>query len=79
MIDGSVKAGLPPSDVFAYDTGNMRVMGGDHIRYWVLPLDGPDLTIVLARLGGDDGFETTLNLALLGPSPTEMLNCSRLH
>ncbi len=63
MIDGKVKAGLEPTDVFAYDTGNMKVLGGDHMRYYVVPLEGPDLTIVLARLGGDDGFEKVLESA----------------
>jgi hypothetical protein len=57
MLDGSVKTG---TDVFAYDTSNMRIVTGDHIRYHVLPLDGPDLTIVLAGPGGDDGFEAAL-------------------
>jgi hypothetical protein len=45
------------------DTDNMRVVGGEHGRYYVLPLDSPDLTIVLGRLHGDDAFETTLDSA----------------
>jgi hypothetical protein len=58
MIDGSVKTG---TDVFAYETGNMRVTTGEHVRYYVLPLDGPDLTIVVMSPG--DGFEALLDLA----------------
>src|SRR5262245_36328078 len=34
-------------ETFAYDTGNMRVIDGDHTRFYVVPLDGPDLTIIL--------------------------------
>jgi hypothetical protein len=55
MIEGHVKAGLAPTDTFAYDTGNMRITGGDRMRYYVLPFDGPDLTFVVAGRT-DSGF-----------------------
>jgi hypothetical protein len=54
-IAGQVKAGLAPTDTFAYDTGNMRIIGGDRMRYYVLPLDGPDLTVVVSGRT-DSGF-----------------------
>jgi hypothetical protein len=43
-------------DTFAYPTGNMRVNAGDRVRYYVLPLDGPDLTIVVLTRS-DDAFD----------------------
>jgi hypothetical protein len=58
MLDGTVKTG---TDVFVYESGNMRVATRDHVRYYVLPLDGPDLTIVLMSPG--DGFEALLDRA----------------
>ena len=39
------------AEMFAYPTGNMRVVEGDRVRYYVVPLDGPDLTIVVASQG----------------------------
>jgi hypothetical protein len=59
MIEGQVKAGLPSTDIFAYSTGNMRVVGPDRMRYYVLPLDGPDLTIVVEGRT-DSGFAADL-------------------
>jgi hypothetical protein len=35
-------------ELFAYPTGNMRVGRGMRLRYTVIPMDGPDLTIVIA-------------------------------
>jgi hypothetical protein len=63
MIDGRVKPGLAPTDIFAYETGNMRVVGGDRIRYYILPLDGPDLTIVLTGTHGEPAFTITHSAA----------------
>jgi len=42
------------TDMFAYETGNMRVVPGNRVQYIVLPLDGPDLTIVVQAV--DDQF-----------------------
>jgi hypothetical protein len=35
------------TETFAYPTGNMRATAGDRTRFYVLTLDGPDLTIVV--------------------------------
>jgi len=74
MIQGQVKSGLPATDTFAYSTGNMRVVGPDRMRYYVLPLDGPDLTIVVESRT-DSGFaadaaalQVLLDSLEIGPS-----------
>jgi hypothetical protein len=59
MIEGHVRAGLAATDTFAYPTGNMHVIGGDRMRYYVLPLDGPDLTFVVRGLT-DSGFRANV-------------------
>lgn len=43
-------------DMFAYPTGNMRVTAGNRVRYYVLPLDGADLTIVM-QAPSDEAFD----------------------
>ena len=45
-LEGEVK-GQKPADMFAYDTGNFRMVPGNRVRCYVLALDGPDLTIVV--------------------------------
>jgi hypothetical protein len=59
LIEGRVKAGPPEIDTFAYDAGNMRILAGDQMRYYVLPLNGPDLTIVVAGRT-ESGYADTL-------------------
>jgi hypothetical protein len=59
MLEGRVDAGLVPTDTFAYPEGNMRIIGGDRMRYYVLPLEGPDLTIVVAGRR-ESGWVSTL-------------------
>lgn len=39
-------------ETFAYPTGNMRIPPGSHDRYIVIPLDGPDLTIIMGSESG---------------------------
>lgn len=55
MLEGNVKSGQGQTDTFAYATGNMWIIGGDRMRYYVVPLEGPDLTIVLGAKT-DAGF-----------------------
>ena len=58
MVDACV---ISDREMFAYETGNMRVVSGDRVRYVVLPLDGPDLTIVIgtnSETGLDGALET---------------------
>jgi len=61
MVDACVTG---DREMFAYGTGNMRVTSGDRVRYYVLPLDGPDLTIVIATTS-----ETGLDAALEAVQP----------
>jgi hypothetical protein len=46
------------AEVFVYPTGNMRFDDGWTLRYRVVPLDGPDLTIVL--FGNSDAAFTRM-------------------
>ncbi|HYN69937.1 MAG TPA: hypothetical protein VEX41_06990 [Candidatus Eisenbacteria bacterium] len=46
-LKGQLENGLKQTDMFAWDTGNMRVVPGNQVQFYVLPLDGPDLTIVV--------------------------------
>jgi hypothetical protein len=48
-------------DIFAYESGNMYIPTGFKVRYIVLPLDGPDLTIVIGA--AKDDFAATLERA----------------
>lgn len=59
MVDGRVRAGLEPTDAFAYDTGNSRIVGGDRMRYYVLPLKGPDLVLIVVAQS-DAQFAATM-------------------
>jgi hypothetical protein len=45
VLEVDVKA-ASNMDVFAFPTGNFHVAAGDRAHYYVLELDGPDLTIV---------------------------------
>jgi hypothetical protein len=45
MLEATVARG---ADIFAYAEGNMRVVSGQGMRYYVLSLEGPELTIVAA-------------------------------
>ena len=56
MVDGHVQ-GKGSSDLFAYDEGNLRILGGAHMRFYVLPLDGRDLTIVVAGFENETNYE----------------------
>ena len=46
------------AEVFVYPTGNMRFDDGWTLRYRVVPLDGPDLTVVV--FGTSDGAFTRM-------------------
>ena len=46
-LQGKLKGETRNVDMFVYDTGNMRAVPGNRLQYTVLPLDGPDLTIVV--------------------------------
>jgi hypothetical protein len=48
------------TDLFAYPTGNMRLPEGASARYFVVPMDGPDLTIIVA--GDTKTFDAALAL-----------------
>ena len=58
MVDGHVQ-GKGSSELFAYDEGNLRVMGGAHVRVYNLPLDGRDLTILVTGYENESNFEAT--------------------
>lgn len=59
-VDVVVTDGSEP-DMFAYESGNMYIPAGFRIRYIVLPLDGPDLTIVVGA--AKDAFDATIERA----------------
>ena len=40
-------SGSRTTETFAYPSGNLRVNGDNTVRYFVLPLDGADLIIVV--------------------------------
>lgn len=46
-LKGELKDGKPQTDIFAYDTGNFRAVPGNPIQFYVLALDGGNLTIVV--------------------------------
>jgi len=46
-LKGQLKDGVPQTEVFAYDTENFRVVPGNPIQFYVLALDGGNLTIVV--------------------------------
>jgi hypothetical protein len=48
-------------EIFAYPTGNMRIPAGTSGRYFIVPLDGPDLTVIIA--GETKTFDRALALA----------------
>lgn len=56
MVEGHVR-GTGSSDLFAYDEGNLRVIGGSHVRFYALPLEGRDLTIVVAGFENETNYE----------------------
>lgn len=58
MVEGHVR-GMGSTDLFYYDEGNLRVTGGAHVRFYMLPLDGRDLTIVVAGYDNETNFEVT--------------------
>lgn len=61
LVDACV---LGDREIFAYETGNMRVINGDRVRFYVLPLEGRDLTIVVGTPSGPD---TEAALAVVEP------------
>jgi hypothetical protein len=56
-VDVIVTGGSEP-DIFAYESGNMYIPSGVKVRYHVLPLDGPDLTIIVGA--PPDEFAATI-------------------
>jgi hypothetical protein len=46
-LKGQLKKGMPQTEIFAYDTGNFRVVPGNPVQFYVLALDGGNLTIVV--------------------------------
>ena len=57
-LAASVLASAGRAEVFVYPTGNMRFDDGWTLRYRVVPLDGPDLTVVV--FGTSDGAFTRM-------------------
>jgi hypothetical protein len=55
MLEGIVAQSV---EMFAYPTGNMRVVAGERIRYYILELDGSELTIVV--MGSPTGFDALI-------------------
>ena len=45
-------------EIFAFPTGNLRVSAGTTGRFWVLPLEGPDL--VVSGLAPTDAFDAAI-------------------
>ena len=62
MLDGHVQ-GKGSSELFAYDEGNLRVIGGAHVRIYNLPLDGRDLTILVTGYENESNFEAIAKAA----------------
>jgi hypothetical protein len=62
MVDGHVQ-GKGSSELFAYDEGNLRVIGGAHVRIYNLPLDGRDLTILVTGYENESNFEAIAKAA----------------
>lgn len=58
-IDLSLGESAPEIETFVYPTGNMRIPPGTHDRYIVIPLDGPDLTIVFGS-GSECGLDAVM-------------------
>jgi hypothetical protein len=54
-LQGKPKGETRDVDMFAYETGNMRAEPGNQLQFFVLPLDGPDLTIAVMAV--DDQFD----------------------
>jgi hypothetical protein len=46
-LKGQLKDGQRQTEIFAYDTGNFRVVPGNPVQFYVLALDGGNLTIVV--------------------------------
>jgi len=46
-LKGQLKDGLPQTDIFAYDTGNFRVVPGNPVQFYVLALGTGNLTITV--------------------------------
>lgn len=60
MIVDADMIGNTERGLFAYPTGNMRLVPGTRVRYYVVPLDGLVMTIVV--LGSPDTFADYLPL-----------------
>jgi hypothetical protein len=46
-LKGDLKDGMQQTEIFAYDTGNFRAVPGNPVQFYVLALDGGNLTIVV--------------------------------
>jgi hypothetical protein len=46
-LKGQLKDGMPQTEIFAYDTGNFRAVPKNPMQFYVLALDGGNLTIVV--------------------------------
>jgi hypothetical protein len=54
-----IRSGSRTTETFAYPSGNMRVNDENTVRYYVLPMDGPDLAVVVqSPTAGWDAAET---------------------
>ncbi|MBA3476692.1 MAG: hypothetical protein H0T10_08075, partial [Actinobacteria bacterium] len=56
-IDVTAK-GPDEVEIFAYPTGNLRIVAGTRARIWVLPYEGPDL--VFSAFAPKESFEQAL-------------------
>lgn len=45
-FDVGLESGTGQLDIFAYPTGNLHLQPGTRGRFWVVPMDGPDLVIL---------------------------------
>jgi hypothetical protein len=45
-FDVGLQPGTAQLDIFAYPTGNLHLQPGTRTRFWVVPMEGPDLVIL---------------------------------
>jgi hypothetical protein len=60
-LQGKTKGETRDVDMFAYETGHMRAVPGNRMQFFVLPLEGPDLTIVVMAV--NDQFDAVSKAA----------------